>query len=388
MSQNPQNNPYGQGQPDPKYPAQSGYPPTPNPNYGQYAPPPPPVPDPESIPYGPYDQTVMSQRSGQSYPVYPPPPDPGPTYPAYHTPPDLSPTYPVAGNSGPAYSTYPTPPGSLDFHTPPGLPPAPPAKKSNARVVLISVVALLLIVGGVMGFVLYNNHVATANHDATATAQSQAQGTGTANAYASATVNAQSTATYIKTHYPFSSDLVLNDTLKDNSGISKYGWAVNSQCTFTNSSYQAVPQPNFIQLCTAENTNFANFTYEVQMTIKSGASTGSGGIFFRGNAAGGQLYIFFLGADGFYDLYRRASNQAGTSTKLREGTVPAFNGGFFQVHTIGVVANGSNISVYVDQKQITQVTDTTYTSGQIGVIADYDGSPTVVDYNNAKVWKL
>ena len=66
--------------------------------------------------------------------------------------------------------------------------PQPPAKKSNTRLVVLSVIALLVIAGGVLGLVLYNNHVTTINNNnSTATAQTQAQqATGTANAYASA----------------------------------------------------------------------------------------------------------------------------------------------------------------------------------------------------------
>lgn len=266
----------------------------------------------------------------------------------------------------------------------------PPAKKSNARIIIISVIALLLVVGGVLGGVIYNNHQTTVhNNDATATAQIQAQTTGTAQAYASATVNAQATATYIQTHYPFSSNLVLNDPLKDNSGATKYGWDIDTGCTFTNGAYEATErQTNFILPCAAENTNFSNFTFEIQMTIKTGGTGAEGGVIFRANMNSYALYILFIDTDGNYSLDLRANSSGNSTRTLKSGQVPNFATGFFQVHTIGIVANGSQIMTYIDQNQVAKVTDATYSSGQIGVISDYGSSATTVAYSNAKVWQL
>jgi hypothetical protein len=265
----------------------------------------------------------------------------------------------------------------------------PPRKKGGGRTVLISVIALLLIVGGVLSFVLYNNHQTTLHNDATATAQTQAQSTGTAQAFASATVNAQATATYVKTHYPFSSNLVLNDPLKDNSGVAKYGWDVGSGCAFNNGAYEATEaKAGFILPCAAESTNFSNFTFEIQMTIKSGGTDADGGLIFRANMNSDALYILFVGADGYYELDIRANSSGASTRKLSSGQVPGFTTGYFQVHTLGVVANGADISAYVDQHQVAKVTDSTYSSGQIGVIADYGTSSTTVAYSNAKVWQI
>lgn len=371
MSQNP-NNPYEPGPPNPNYPAQPNYPPapgmgyggaqppaTPNPAYGQYAPPPPPggtapdasyAPPPPAPPfpdtmYGPYDPTMLSLRQNQGYPAYPAP--------------------------APNYQQYPAP--GPHPNTPPALPPLSPAKKTNARMMLLAIIALLVVSGGILGGVLYNNHLITIhNQEATATAQA----------------NATATAIQIKTHYPFSANQVLDDPLKDSSGVAKYGWAVGSECSFTNGTYQAIAPTNFIQLCAAQKTNFANFTFEIQMTIKSGPAISYGGIFFRANPNSGQLYILFIGTDGSYELDIRANSSAASTRKLSSGKVPNFVTGFLQVHTLGVVANGPQITVYVDQQALAPVNDPTYTSGQIGVIADYvDGSDTV-DYSNAKVWQL
>ena len=432
MSQNPNNNPYG---PNPNYPPQPNpsnpnYPPTPgtgyggqppsgpnpnygqppsgpNPNYGQppsgpnpgygqyppppsgpgdltpnssygspYAPPPPPAypqTGPNSL-AGPYDQTVFSQQSGATYPPYPTPSNPG-----FGTPP-----------SNPGFAMPPAMPASgPGFGMPPTMPPMPP-KKSNARTVLISVIALLIVVGGVVGILLYNNHVTVVhNNDLTATAQT-AHTTATAQAYANATANAQATATYVKAHYPFSTNQVLNDPMKDNSGVSKYGWDVGSGCTFTNGAYEATESKvSTILPCAAESTHFSNFTFEIQMNIKTGGTGADGGIIFRANMNSDALYIFFLDTQGNYSLDTRANSSGASSGILQSGTVANFATGFYQVHTIGIVANGPQISIYIDQNLVAPpISNSTYSGGQIGVISDYGSSATTVAYTNAKVWQL
>ncbi|HEY0757188.1 MAG TPA: hypothetical protein VGD98_24755 [Ktedonobacteraceae bacterium] len=414
MSQNPigpDYNPYGVRPANPNYPPaagpayNTGQPPSrPNPAYGQppsgpgfdysqYAPPP-PVPGPDPLPNsgpaynlsappgmaGPYDQTVFSQHSG-AYPSYPMPSNPG--YGVHGSNPGVSSpqNYPV-----PPYA----PPGLPNFSAPPPTP--PPAKKHNMRMIVLALSAVLLIIAGVLSITLYNNHLTTVHndHNETATAQTRAQqGTGTAQARATATINAAATATYVKTHYPFSSNLALDDPLKDNSGVSKYGWDIGSGCSFANGAYEATEtKVHFILPCGAENTNFSNFTFEIQMTIRTGGTNAQGGIFFRANMSTDALYIFFLDTQGNYELDIRANSSGASTRTLSQGTVSNFHSGFYQVHTLGIVANGTQITVYVDQNQAAKTTDPTYSSGQIGVFADYGSSSTTIAYTNAKVWQL
>jgi hypothetical protein len=240
------------------------------------------------------------------------------------------------------------------------------------------------VVGGILGLVLYNNHqTGVTNANSTATAQVQATGT------AQATANAQATATYVKTHYPFSTNLVLNDPLKDSSGVAKYGWDTDGGCAFADGAYEATEsKTNFILPCAAENPTFSNFTFEIQMAIKTGGNGANGGVFFRANMSSDALYVLFLDTEGKYELDTRANSSGSSTITLKSGQVSNFATGFFQVHTIGIVANGSQITVYIDQNQVAQTTNTTYTSGQIGVISEYGSSSTTVAYTNAKVWQL
>ena len=88
---------------------------------------------------------------------------------------------------------------------------------------LVVGLVLLIVLGGVIfGVVIPSQNAQTNNAHATATAQAHLNATAQANTLATAvsgtaTANANATATVIASHYPFSSTLVLDDPLYDNS---------------------------------------------------------------------------------------------------------------------------------------------------------------------------
>jgi hypothetical protein len=58
---------------------------------------------------------------------------------------------------------------------------------------------------------------------------------------------------------------------------------------------------------------------------------------------------------------------------------------------IAVVASGSTMTFYVNEQQIDQEQDSSYTSGKIALIANPyrpDGHVTDVVYSNARLWTL
>jgi hypothetical protein len=52
------------------------------------------------------------------------------------------------------------------------------------------------------------------------------------------------------------------------------------------------------------------------------------------------------------------------------------------------MAQGNVISLFVNKQFIASISDTTYSSGGIGLIAEDQGNPTDVAFNDAQVWKL
>jgi serine/threonine protein kinase len=190
---------------------------------------------------------------------------------------------------------------------------------------------------------------------------------------------------------PYSSGigtLALNDPLSGNSNGYFWGEFSNSAggCGFSEGAYHASGSQERFFFCTASATNFSNFAYQVRMTITQGDA---GGILFRGDETKGfNYYLFRIGSDGSYalDIY---NNNSYVST-LKSGPSSTINTGLNQSILVGVVANGSNISLFVNNTNIDllSVSDGTYSQGEIGVAAISFGNPTMAVFSNAKVWTL
>ncbi len=119
------------------------------------------------------------------------------------------------------------------------------------------------------------------------------------------------------------------------------------------------------------------------MTIVRGDA---GGIVFRVDDGKGSDYLFRIGIDGSYtlDIY----NNNNLNSTLKRGTSTAINTGLNQSNLLAVVANGSNIDLYVNNQHVDSVSDSTFSQGEIGVAASSTGNPTEVVFTNAKVWTL
>jgi len=132
------------------------------------------------------------------------------------------------------------------------------------------------------------------------------------------------------------------------------------------------------------NEMFSNFAFEVQLTIIQGDC---GGITFR-NDYNGHSYLFQVCQDSTY-MVSKLMNYSGTDTK--SSTSSAIKTGLGQQNKIAIVANGSTMIFYVNERQIDQEQDSSYASGFIALItAPFypNGHPTEVAYSNARLWTL
>lgn len=343
-------NPYGQNYPPPQ---QLPNTPLPDTAYGQPSSPPPPP--------GMYDPTVLPPGPS-GIPAYPPPP----TTPSY-----------------PGFPPYQPPPTT----------PQPPPRSPLGKILLIGLALLVILAGvGTVLAVNHSNQVAIDNQNATATTNTRNE-QATTTARTQATVSAQATATYIASHFPFSSNLKLDDPLSDNS--KGYGWVeeTNSQlaCQFAGGTYHAVVlDPRYFTHCFGENTAFSDFTYQVQMVITKGDA---GGVAFRSIQSGGASvgYFAFITAEGEYILAARDTEEFKT---LKQGTNPAIKKGYNQPNIVAIVARGNTFELYVNEQAVAKVTDSGYTQGRIGMTtaplgdSDNPGNPTEAVFSNAKVWQL
>ena len=161
-----------------------------------------------------------------------------------------------------------------------------------------------------------------------------------------------------------------------------------SICGFQSRYYHAYatdPKNDSYTSCLAQQSNFADFTYEVQMTIVEGQA---GGVFFRSqDSQNSQFsYMFLIKPDGYCALYVVLNSASGPDFKgLVGGTIKRFNTGLQQTNTIAIVVRGSQIDIYVNQIGIARVTDSTYSQGGMGVISWINSD---VVFSNAKLWTV
>lgn len=365
------NNPYG--------------PPPPNTNYpnNPYGTPPPATPG--AAPYDPYavPPTVAANPASNPanpYPAYPPPSSPGTNppnpYPPYPNnvppPPNQAPNqYPYPGSVPPAYNAPP----------PFGGPPAP-RRSSSGKVVLI-ILAVLVVLGGlvaIIGVSARNSQIATDNTHATATTSAR-NTTATAQVQATTTAQVQATATAVVANYPFSTNVKLNDPLTDNSKGA--GWRTDNNCKFASDGYHASETTtNTYYTCPALTNSYSNFTYQVTMNMAQGDV---GGITFRGDDANTKFYSFIFSQTGEYVLFLYTQQGAKPQT-LQDSTATSFKS--HQANDLGVVARGNQISLYVNDQKLITISDSTYSSGQIGTIVYDLSGPSEAVFSNAKVWQL
>ncbi len=374
----------------------------------------------------------LSSPSRPGYPVgpagetvAPSSPSPYPSLhqqPSYYPPQSLQASQPSWGSF--QQSDYITP--ATPTPAPPQLPsspqqmpagyvqPAPPvpARKGISPLVAGLLVTVAVLLFGSGGYLLYDtaSHQAAMNNIANATGTAQGQTTttavqqtaaankqatanvttATAQAYATATVQVGATATVVTKnpdpYPPNSRKLVLLDPMSQ-----PYLWqnfsdtSFGGSCQFKQNSLHVIQtkSPSYYY-CTASTEDYANTTFEVQMTIIQGDC---GGITFRVNTSTNQLYFYRVCADGAYDLYLYTSSSGSSAHALLTSSSPAINKGVNQPNLLAVITNGSQIDLYANKQKINSISDPTYKQGLFGVVANSLTGVTEVAYSNARLWE-
>ena len=328
--------------------------------------------------------------------------------------------YPSTGHrshySNQTVSPYIQPPLYDAPQTQPSLQPALPTapvrrRRPSPLIIALAIVLALLLIGSggllVYATVIQPNQIhaqatATAVSQLASTAQTQAtanaQATSTTVALANATATvmaqgtqqANATATALQNIYTSatSGTPVLDDPLnqQDNNN-----WEVDSKnggggCAFIGSAYHAtMPQAGFFASCYAQNSNYSNFTLQVQMNIVQGDR---GGVIFRADSVNDKFYLFRIAQDGSYNLFLYVNNNGSAARSLIQGNSSLIHTGQNQQNAITVIARDASIYFYINQQYLASIGDNTYSSGEIGVFADDQKNPTDVAFTNLKVWAL
>ena len=131
---------------------------------------------------------------------------------------------------------------------------------------------------------------------------------------------------------------------------------------------------------------YADFSFEVECTEEDGYSAYYYGMVLRGDGvtAKGDNYVCYFTNDGDlgFDVY-----SGGVATSLVWKTSASFIPGFMNWNTLKVEAQGSNFDIYVNGVLEASVSDSTHSTGYLGLFGEGSGSGTNhYHFDNLRVW--
>lgn len=258
---------------------------------------------------------------------------------------------------------------------------------SRGQTILLSViVSLIIISSGALFYSAVNYQTAASNASARAIAQ--------ANRLAREKASVASIASTL--HNPYASStgsIALYDPLVDND--LGHSWDVatsgaNHTCQFAGKTYLSSNENTAKDLysgtvCFAENTDFSNFTFQVQAVLEQGLCAG---IAFRSNSKTNNFDRFVICSNAWYDF--RQCNDGYCDVVFANGPSSAINTKLAATNTLAVVASGPSVTLYVNGKQITTARDSGgFSEGQIGLVTSgYNSTRTVASFRNIEVWTM
>jgi len=248
-----------------------------------------------------------------------------------------------------------------------------------ARAFMILLISLLLfsIIGG-GGLIVYMNNIHTSTLQIQAT--TVAHHLLTTQAQATVTSSPQYTYGRVTRTAPTLSDPLDNQHGSWNTGEVSGG----SSCMFTGNAYHVYVSPGVGGLpCMNTESNYANFLFQIQMTVIKGTG---GGIIFRADQQGTSYYYnFYLTTRGLYSLY--VLKESGSGTMLAFGHTITGQG---SLYLLAIMAQGHKIAMFVNKRYITSIDDDSSSSGAIGFVGDKSSMQDSLDiaFSNAQVWKL
>jgi serine/threonine protein kinase len=235
------------------------------------------------------------------------------------------------------------------------------------------------------------NLTATALAAQAAAATAQAQETATAIAGMTVTAEAKASATAGVIQTATSGKPVYQDVLNNahSANTVAANWDQGNKCVFASDGYHVKEGTNWHGCKESANT-YQDAAIAVNMRILSGLS---GGLFFRVSTdlfdeySG---YLFEINTAGKYRIALFSQRITATITPLKNWTpTPALRQGSAASNTLQVIAQGSNLSFYVNGVFLVQLTDPTYSSGVIAFFATTDGTTAAdVVYSNLRVFPM
>lgn len=187
-----------------------------------------------------------------------------------------------------------------------------------------------------------------------------------------------------------------NDTLKgkllyeDNFSTSKGGlWGASIDANFSryyqNGSYEMVVNPINSWRSVSVGKDYRDIILEVEATEKAGQTDNVYGVIVR-RVDWNNYYNFLISGDGYYKVAKLQNNSwsaAGWNKSSAIKTGKATN-------MIRVVCNGDTFSFYVNDMLLQNYTDSSFSSGQIGLTAgtNYALGSVTIDFDDIKIWEI
>ena len=133
------------------------------------------------------------------------------------------------------------------------------------------------------------------------------------------------------------------------------------------------------------DTEFSDFSLEVEAHLVDGAGEGQYGLIFR-EEDGDNFYMFNISHNGMYKLRKQVDDEWQNiiewteSSHVRTGT---------STNHLRVVCRGSEITMYVNGHYLDTVTDHSFSAGKLGVFAGTFNEPNFhVAFDNLIVWSV
>lgn len=146
-----------------------------------------------------------------------------------------------------------------------------------------------------------------------------------------------------------------------------------------------VKPPNTMQYAALEEPAFSDFVLEVDARQRAGKPEASYGVLFR-MVDGSQFYRFEITGNGSYIIERRDANGSWTRLIPEWKTSPAINQGLNVANRLKVIANGPELTFYVNDILLEQITDSAYSSGRIALDAGtFGGGDLQVSFDDLAV---
>lgn len=275
-------------------------------------------------------------------------------------------------------------------------------ERNRLRDTLLLMVALLLTGTSIFGLAAYFNNISIQNQKQVLRPPYTSKGTAAPTTGVTRVVtppvtrgSTQTPTPVVNTlsnpYPPHTGQVTIDDPLDNDS--QGYSWndllGPTYGCTFTNGAYHAVQTVSgWFTACFAERPGltFANFTFQVQMSILSGDC---GALVFRADPTEKQSYFFRVCQDGTYDLRLFVDNTNSTArTLISQNASAAIHPGLQATNLLAVVAQGQQLNLYINRQLVNSISDSSYSAGKVAVAACSLGNSTEVIFNQAMLWQL